>query len=71
VHARTARRRRPGMRISHCAHGAALRAWRARLRVAGGSGGEIFENQVSDEVRNREKSRLMWEYTSKLVGLQP
>ncbi|KAG8464560.1 hypothetical protein KFE25_009928 [Diacronema lutheri] len=38
---------------------------------AGGSGGEIFENQVSDEVRNREKSRLMWEYTSKLVGLQP
>ncbi|KAJ1626979.1 hypothetical protein T492DRAFT_877512, partial [Pavlovales sp. CCMP2436] len=42
---------------------------KGKPRGAGGSGGEIFENAVSDEVKNRDKSRKMWDYTSKIVGL--
>jgi len=38
-------------------------------RGAGGSGGEIFENQQSDAVRNEEKAALVWEYSKKAVGL--
>jgi protochlorophyllide reductase len=40
-----------------------------RARASGGAGGSIFENELSEEVKNREKSIAMWEYTSKLVGL--
>jgi len=38
---------------------------------AGGSGGEIFENEVSDDVKDRTKAQVMWDLTSKIVGLQP
>ncbi|KAL3823627.1 hypothetical protein ACHAXA_005608 [Cyclostephanos tholiformis] len=34
-------------------------------RGAGGSGGEIFENQQSDAVRDREKAKKMWELSVK------
>mmetsp|Transcript_4361 Transcript_4361/g.7946 ORF Transcript_4361/g.7946 Transcript_4361/m.7946 type:complete len:526 (+) Transcript_4361:40-1617(+) len=39
------------------------------LAGAGGSGGEIFENEPSDEVRNPEKGKRLWELSSKMVGL--
>lgn len=38
-------------------------------RGAGGSGGEIFENDQSDAVTNVEQSRKMWNLSRKLVGL--
>jgi protochlorophyllide reductase len=38
-------------------------------RGAGGSGGEIFENQQSDAVRDRETAMKMWELSAKAVGL--
>ncbi|KAL7567797.1 hypothetical protein ACA910_000549 [Epithemia clementina (nom. ined.)] len=38
-------------------------------RGAGGSGGEIFENQQSDAVRNEENARKVWEYSKKAVEL--
>merc|ERR1712174_13413 len=37
---------------------------------AGGSGGEIFENEQSDAVRDPLMSRKVWEYSAKLVGLK-
>jgi protochlorophyllide reductase len=36
---------------------------------AGGSGGEIFENEQSDAVQDQETSRKVWETSVKLVGL--
>lgn len=39
------------------------------LAGAGGSGGEIFENEPSGEVRNPEKAKRLWELSSKMVGL--
>jgi protochlorophyllide reductase len=38
-------------------------------RGAGGSGGEIFENDQSAEVRDLDKSKKVWEYSKKAVGL--
>ena len=38
-------------------------------RGAGGSGGEIFENEQSDAVRDREDAEKVWEYSCKAVGL--
>ena len=38
-------------------------------RGAGGSGGEIFENEQSDAVRDREAAEKVWEYSCKAVGL--
>lgn len=39
-------------------------------RGAGGSGGEIFECQQSDAVRDRETAKKMWDYSMKAVGLK-
>jgi len=39
-------------------------------RGAGGSGGEIFENQQSDAVRDLPTAIKMWEYSAKAVGLR-
>ena len=36
---------------------------------AGGSGGEIFENEYSDLVANERDSSQMWELSAKAVGL--
>lgn len=38
-------------------------------RGAGGSGGEIFENEQSDAVTDVEKSKKMWDLSKKVVGL--
>jgi protochlorophyllide reductase len=36
---------------------------------AGGAGGEIFENEQSDAVRDAPTARKMWDYSVKAVGL--
>jgi len=36
---------------------------------AGGSGGDLFENQFSGDVMNDENAQKMWEQSAKLVGL--
>jgi len=36
---------------------------------AGGSGGEIFENEPSAEVQNPEKAKRLWELSARAVGL--
>ena len=38
-------------------------------RGAGGSGGEIFENQQSDAVQNAEDAKNVWKYSKDAVGL--
>jgi len=38
-------------------------------RGAGGSGGEIFENQQSDAVRDLPTAKKMWDLSAKVVGL--
>jgi len=38
---------------------------------AGGSGGEIFENEQSSAVQNPEMSKRVWEASAKAVGLTP
>mmetsp|Transcript_31461 Transcript_31461/g.76156 ORF Transcript_31461/g.76156 Transcript_31461/m.76156 type:complete len:204 (+) Transcript_31461:1543-2154(+) len=38
-------------------------------RGAGGSGGEIFENEQSDAVRDVETAKKMWALSKKAVGL--
>ena len=38
-------------------------------RGAVGSGGEIFENEQSDAVKDRETAEKVWEYSAKAVGL--
>lgn len=38
-------------------------------RGAGGAGGEIFENEYSDEVKNLDKAKKVWSYSKKAVGL--
>ena len=38
-------------------------------RGAGGSGGEIFENEYSDAVADRNTAAKMWKLSKKLVGL--
>ena len=38
-------------------------------RGAGGSGGEIFENEQSDAVRNPEVARRVWDASAKAVGM--
>jgi protochlorophyllide reductase len=40
-------------------------------RGAGGSGGEIFENEQSDAVRDAVKAKKMWDLSVELVGLKP
>lgn len=40
-------------------------------RGAGGSGGEIFENDQSDAVRDRDTAIKMWDLSVKAVGLSP
>jgi len=40
-------------------------------RGAGGAGGEIFENDQSDQVTDPALSRRMWEASMKVVGLKP
>ena len=37
------------------------------LRGAGGSGGEIFENSPSDQVRDVAKGKKMWEFSEKIT----
>jgi protochlorophyllide reductase len=39
-----------------------------KLTGAGGSGGEIFENDQSNQVTDQKKQDLMWDLSSKLVG---
>lgn len=34
----------------------------------GGSGGSIFENTPSDQVRDPEKSKKMWDFSTKITG---
>jgi protochlorophyllide reductase len=36
---------------------------------AGGSGGEIFENDQSDAVKDLPKAKQMWKYSREAVGL--
>ena len=36
---------------------------------AGGSGGEIFENQQAPQVTDLKKSQLMWDYSSKICNV--
>lgn len=36
---------------------------------AGGSGGEIFENEQSDAVRDGPKAKKMWDLSVEMVGL--
>jgi protochlorophyllide reductase len=38
-------------------------------RGAGGAGGEIFENDQSDAVRDLPTARMMWKYSKEVVGL--
>ena len=38
-------------------------------RGAGGSGGEIFENEYSDAVKDEAVARKMWNLSKKMVGL--
>ena len=38
-------------------------------RGAGGSGGEIFENEQSDAVRNPVMAKKVWDASVKAVGL--
>lgn len=38
-------------------------------RGAGGTGGEIFENEYSDAVSDQQVARKMWNYSKKMVGL--
>ena len=38
-------------------------------RGAGGSGGEIFENEYSDAVSDEKTAKKMWELSKKMVGL--
>jgi len=40
------------------------------LTGAGGSGGEIFENEMAGMVRDQKKQDKMWELSSKLVGCE-
>lgn len=35
---------------------------------AGGAGGEIFENQPSNEVNNPTKSKIMWDCSAAITG---
>mmetsp|Transcript_4523 Transcript_4523/g.8218 ORF Transcript_4523/g.8218 Transcript_4523/m.8218 type:complete len:416 (-) Transcript_4523:227-1474(-) len=39
------------------------------VQGAGGSGGELFENMPSAEVRNERKGKKLWELSQKAVGL--
>ena len=39
-------------------------------RGAGGSGGEIFENEQSDAVRDPETAKRVWELSKEAVGLK-
>ena len=41
-----------------------------KLTGAGGSGGEIFENAPSGKVTDKQKARLMWEYSTKCTGVK-
>ena len=34
-----------------------------------GAGGDIFENDFSDKILDRESSTKMWDYSSKIVGV--
>lgn len=36
---------------------------------AGGAGGNIFENEPSDSVRDAEKAKRLWELSARAVGL--
>ena len=38
-------------------------------RGAGGSGGEIFENEYSDAVQDQNVARKMWNLSKQMVGL--
>jgi protochlorophyllide reductase len=38
-------------------------------RGAGGSGGEIFENEYSSAVADMETQKKVWEYSKEIVGL--
>lgn len=40
-----------------------------QLTGAGGSGGEIFENDQSSQVSDPEKQKKMFDLSSKLVGV--
>lgn len=39
-----------------------------RLTGAGGSGGNMFENDFSAKILDREKAQKMWDFSSKIVG---
>lgn len=38
------------------------------IKGTGGGGGAIFENTEADQVRDRVKSRKMWQYSTKITG---
>ena len=50
---------------------ATVGAWSedGKPKGAGGSGGEIFENEQSDAVRDLPTAKKMWSYSKKAVGL--
>lgn len=41
-----------------------------KLSGAGGSGGDVFENDYSPEVKNEKKASLMWDYSTKITGVK-
>eukprot|EP00607_Mallomonas_marina_P003457 CAMPEP_0182436004 /NCGR_PEP_ID=MMETSP1167-20130531/78979_1 /TAXON_ID=2988 /ORGANISM="Mallomonas Sp, Strain CCMP3275" /LENGTH=363 /DNA_ID=CAMNT_0024627671 /DNA_START=181 /DNA_END=1272 /DNA_ORIENTATION=- len=41
-----------------------------KLTGAGGSGGDLFENDYSNEVKNEKKSNLLWEYSTQITGVK-
>uniref|UniRef100_A0A061QVS9 NADPH-protochlorophyllide oxidoreductase n=1 Tax=Tetraselmis sp. GSL018 TaxID=582737 RepID=A0A061QVS9_9CHLO len=43
---------------------------KGEVQGAGGSGGEIFKNMPSQEVRNERKGKKLWELSAKAVGLE-
>eukprot|EP00951_Prasinocladus_malaysianus_P029830 scaffold277450_cov33-Prasinocladus_malaysianus.AAC.2 len=43
---------------------------KGEVQGAGGSGGEIFENMPSQEVRNERKGKMLWDLSAKAVGLK-
>eukprot|EP01041_Mallomonas_annulata_P002287 gene2287-4449_t len=41
-----------------------------QLTGAGGSGGDLFENTPSSKVADKTKSKLMWDYSTKITGVR-
>jgi len=41
--------------------------WKVQVQGAGGSGGEIFENEFSGMIKDERRARLAWDYSMDLV----